>query len=81
MVPRTTEIDMEPVTVYKSHVIEAMCKGCGTCAATCPTKAIDQRHFKNSQVLSMIAALFEDEPCTCCTPPAAPASEKGGEAL
>ncbi|NMC04082.1 MAG: CoB--CoM heterodisulfide reductase iron-sulfur subunit A family protein [Candidatus Lokiarchaeota archaeon] len=83
MVPRSMEIDMEHVIVYKSRVIEAMCKGCGTCAATCPSKAIDQRHFKNAQVLSMITALFEDEPCTCCVPPATPssaASAKGGEA-
>nr|MDO8083798.1 FAD-dependent oxidoreductase [Candidatus Sigynarchaeum springense] len=79
MVPCTSVIDMEPVTVYKSHVIEAMCKGCGTCVANCPTKAIDQRHFKNAQVLSMIKALFDNEGCTCCIPQPVPANGNGGD--
>lgn len=39
-------------------VNEALCKGCGTCAAICPTGAIDLRHFKDEQIESMLEALF-----------------------
>ncbi len=33
-------------------VNEAICKGCGLCASTCPNKAIGVRHFGNEQILS-----------------------------
>ena len=37
---------------------DAMCKGCGTCGAACPSKAISMQHFKSEQIRAQIAALF-----------------------
>ena len=38
------------------QIIQALCKGCGTCASTCTKKAIVIRHFTNEQILSEILA-------------------------
>ena len=35
------------------------CKGCGTCAAECPARAIDLMHFRTSQLEAKIGALAE----------------------
>ncbi len=44
----------------RAVVNEALCKGCGGCAATCPPKAIYVRHFTLDQIGAMInAALTE----------------------
>lgn len=43
-----------------AHVLEALCKGCGTCGTACPTKAIAMGHFTTEEVLAQIeAALVE----------------------
>ena len=41
-------------------VNEALCEGCGTCATHCPTGAIDIRHFRDSQIESMLKAFLLD---------------------
>ncbi len=43
----------------KSHVISALCKGCGVCVAGCPSGAIKGRHFTDEQVLAQIDGLLE----------------------
>jgi heterodisulfide reductase subunit A len=35
----------------------AKCKGCGTCAAECPARAIELMHFKDSQLWEKTKAL------------------------
>ncbi len=44
----------------KATVTEAQCKGCGTCAAACPNNAIAPQHFKISQILAQLDALFQE---------------------
>ena len=41
-----------------SVINEALCKGCGTCAARCPVQAITMRHFRDDQVGAALAALL-----------------------
>jgi len=41
-----------------TEVIEALCKGCGTCAAACPSGAIQQNLFKDKQVYAEIAGIL-----------------------
>jgi heterodisulfide reductase subunit A len=57
----TIEEYKENDTVKKRAVVnEALCKGCGACAATCPPKAIYVKHFTLEQISAMIdAALAE----------------------
>jgi heterodisulfide reductase subunit A len=40
-----------------SVVNEALCKGCGACTAICPSKAAQQNHFTQDQVLSEVEGL------------------------
>ncbi|MHA1986777.1 MAG: FAD-dependent oxidoreductase [Promethearchaeota archaeon] len=54
------EIKYEDVTIItkKSHINSALCKGCGTCGATCPNSTIVIKHFGFEQITAMISALL-----------------------
>ncbi len=56
----------------KSTVIDALCKGCGVCAAACLRRAISMRHFTDDQIMAEIKTAFLTEPIR--------PSELGGEA-
>jgi heterodisulfide reductase subunit A len=43
-----------------SKVITALCQGCGTCVAACPSSCITGAHFTNDQLLSQIEGLLWD---------------------
>jgi heterodisulfide reductase subunit A len=43
-----------------SEVITALCQGCGTCVAACPSGVITGAHFTNDQVLSQIEGILWD---------------------
>ena len=44
----------------KAHVIEALCKGCGSCAGACRNGAIQQKGFRDEQIISMIDYALEE---------------------
>jgi heterodisulfide reductase subunit A-like polyferredoxin len=41
-----------------AQIEAAICHGCGSCAAECPAKAIEMQHYKDTQVLKKLDALF-----------------------
>jgi heterodisulfide reductase subunit A len=43
-----------------SEVITALCQGCGTCVASCPSGIISGAHFTNDQVFSEIEGILWD---------------------
>ncbi len=43
-----------------SRVITALCKGCGTCVAACPSGVITGAHFNNRQIFSEIEGILWD---------------------
>ena len=45
--------------VMKSRINEALCKGCGSCAVECCSRAIRPKHFKTEQILTMIEACLK----------------------
>ncbi|HYB68178.1 MAG TPA: 4Fe-4S binding protein, partial [Candidatus Acidoferrales bacterium] len=45
----------------KSKVLEVLCRGCGSCAAECPKRAITMRHFSENQILAQVKALLMPE--------------------
>jgi len=45
-----------------AQVTPAMCHGCGTCVAECPTDAITQMHFTDAQIMNQIDAALEENP-------------------
>ena len=46
------------MTIKKSHINPALCKGCGTCGAQCPNSTIVIKHFGFEQIHAMISALL-----------------------
>jgi len=45
-----------------ASVLPAMCHGCGTCVAECPTNSITQMHFTDAQIVNQIHAALEKNP-------------------
>jgi heterodisulfide reductase subunit A len=43
-----------------SEVTTALCQGCGTCVAACPSGVITGAHFTNDQLISQIEGLLWD---------------------
>jgi heterodisulfide reductase subunit A len=41
-----------------AYVKEAVCKGCGCCASACPSGAMEQKGFRNDQLLADIEAVL-----------------------
>ena len=57
-----TAIDLKEInrmghTVQVAEVNPALCKGCGACVATCLSGSIQQKSFKDEQILPQIAVL------------------------
>jgi len=46
------------MTIKKSHINPALCKGCGTCGTQCPNSTIVIKHFGFEQIHAMISALL-----------------------
>ncbi|MEM2900863.1 MAG: 4Fe-4S dicluster domain-containing protein, partial [Thermoplasmata archaeon] len=46
-----------------AKVNEGLCKGCGACAGACPSGAMEQKGFKNSQLIAMIDSALEEWRC------------------
>jgi heterodisulfide reductase subunit A len=42
----------------KATINEALCKGCGTCVASCPSGSIGQRLFEDEEVFSEIRGVL-----------------------
>ncbi|MFX1268783.1 MAG: 4Fe-4S binding protein, partial [Promethearchaeota archaeon] len=40
--------------IKQSYINSALCKGCGTCAASCPVGAISVKHYDFDQIGVMI---------------------------
>jgi heterodisulfide reductase subunit A-like polyferredoxin len=53
--PEVSEINNK----NRVEIQAAKCMGCGSCAADCPAKAIQLRHFADTQVSAAIEALLE----------------------
>ncbi len=45
-----------------AFIVPAMCHGCGTCVAECPSDAITQMHFTDAQIFAQIRAALEKDP-------------------
>jgi heterodisulfide reductase subunit A len=61
----------------KSTVVDALCKGCGVCAAACLRRAITMRHFTDDQIMAEILTAFSSEPPVTSQSPSSLQS-KGG---
>ena len=49
----------QPNGGYKSFVNPGLCKGCGCCVASCPAGAMEQRGFRNKQIIAEIDACLD----------------------
>jgi len=56
--PRIEEVSQ---ACFKSRINEALCKGCGSCAVACCSRAIRAKNFKTEQILTMIEACLSKE--------------------
>jgi heterodisulfide reductase subunit A len=54
---RLLSFSLEMIREYPIS-IEAVCKGCDTCGAACPSGAITMHHFTDEQILTQLEALF-----------------------
>ena len=43
----------------KSNVNAGLCKGCGCCVASCPSGAMEQKGFKNAQIIAEVDACLD----------------------
>ncbi|MFC1959601.1 4Fe-4S dicluster domain-containing protein, partial [Chloroflexota bacterium] len=43
-----------------SRVNAALCKGCGTCVASCPSGIISGQHFTNEAIMAQIEGVLWD---------------------
>jgi heterodisulfide reductase subunit A len=41
-----------------SRINEALCKGCGTCVAACPSAAITHKHFTTTEIMAEIEGVL-----------------------
>ncbi len=53
-------VEIEP-GLHVARINPSLCKGCGVCAAWCPSSAIAARHSTDSQVMAMIDTAFVEE--------------------
>ena len=53
-------VEVSPA-VFKSRINEVLCKGCGSCAVACCSRAIRPKHFKTEQILTMIEACLKKD--------------------
>ena len=49
----------QPNGGLKSNVNPGLCKGCGCCVASCPAGAMEQRGFRNKQIIAEIDACLD----------------------
>jgi len=61
LVEITKEFEDLNIKVTKSHINAAVCKGCGTCAATCQVGAIIVKHYDFDQINTMIDSYLLDK--------------------
>jgi heterodisulfide reductase subunit A len=57
----TKEFEDLNIKVTKSNINAAVCKGCGTCAATCQVGAIIVKHYDFDQINTMIDSYLLDK--------------------
>ncbi|MBY8984129.1 MAG: CoB--CoM heterodisulfide reductase iron-sulfur subunit A family protein [Candidatus Lokiarchaeota archaeon] len=58
LIEKEVEFEDITITIKKSHINSALCKGCGTCGANCPNSTIVIKHFGFEQISAMISALL-----------------------